>query len=147
MLMWRASGAVDMRVEIVLPLPPSVNHYYRNAMVTVTTKTGKRVTMRKRVLTARAKAWIQGAGLMAKLALQKAGYVIPEAGAKVVVEIRVAWPDNRRRDMSNLHKPIGDFIEGIAYVNDQYALLRDMDYRIDRAHPGLHLIVRPHDND
>jgi len=137
-----------MRVEIQTPLPPTVNHYYRNAAVPVrNATTGKIGIVRKRVLSDRAEAWMQGSALMARCALRVAGWVIPEAGDKVVVEIRVAWPDNRCRDMSNLHKAIADVLEGIAYVDDRYALLRDMDYRVSPRNPGLFLTVRPFAND
>jgi|GEM_PF-1974832 len=54
-----------MRVEIQTPLPPTVNHYYRNAAVPVrNATTGKIGIVRKRVLSDRAEAWMQGSALM-----------------------------------------------------------------------------------
>lgn len=129
-------------VRIALSLPPTVNHCYRNAPVPTRNKTtGKTGVRMCRVLTSEAETWMQAAGYVAKAALKKAGWVMPEAGKKVVVELRVAWPDNRRRDMNNLHKLTADVLEHIAYVDDRYALLRDMDYRVDPKHPALHLTV------
>ena len=114
------------QVHVELPLPPSSNHCYVNAL-----HHGRR----QRVLTAAAKSWMASAAMLAKCACRRAGWKPVED--KVVVELRVAWPDHRKRDTSNLHKLLGDALEGVVYTNDRYALLRDMDYAVDRKRPRL----------
>ena len=113
-------------VHVELPLPPTSNHCYVNAL-----HHGRR----QRVLTALAKSWMTSAAMLATGACRRAGWKPVED--KVVVELRVSWPDHRKRDTSNLHKLLGDVLEGIVYVNDRYALLRDMDYAVDRKRPRL----------
>lgn len=131
-------------VTAKLPLPPSVNHCYRNAVVTRRRKDGSTYRQRARLLTAEAESWMEVAKLVARGTANRARWTVPKAGTKVVVEIRVTWGDNRQHDTHNLHKLIADSLEGIAYVNDRYALLRDMDYTVDPKNPCVHVTWRLH---
>lgn len=127
-----------MRVHLEVPLPPSVNHCYRNAMVKSRTKTGAVIIRRERILTDLAKSWLASSAMLIKSAARSAGWKSTEE--KVVVELRVFWPDARKRDTHNLHKMLGDALEpGGVVDNDKTALLRDMDYSIDRKHPRLEI--------
>lgn len=124
-------------LHLTAELPPSVNHCYRNVMRSGVTKRGKKYTRRERQLTAKAEVWMEATALKLNLATRRQGWVMPPAGAKVVVELTVRWPDHRRRDTHNLHKLIADVLEGIVFCNDQYALLRDIDFTVDPANPGV----------
>lgn len=110
---------------ISLPLPPSVNHMY------ITTRTGRRIRTQEAI------AWQDAALLIAKAVRRKSHY--EWGGGWVRVTVAVTWPDHRRRDVSNLHKPLADCIEGAAYPDDKWALLHDDIPRYDKAHPHVEL--------
>lgn len=87
-------------IELDLPFPPSVNHYYRRVgPKTLISREGRR--FRERVC-----------------ALLAASRIRPLEGA-ISVEIDVYPPDRRRRDLDNLQKGLLDALEhGGAYRDD-----------------------------
>ena len=94
-------------IELELPFPPSVNHYYRRVGPrTLISREGRR--FRERVC-----------------ALLAASGVRPLSGP-LRLEIEVYPPDRRRRDVDNLQKGLLDALEhGGLYSNDsQIADLR-----------------------
>ena len=122
-------------VRVRVSLPPSVNHCYRR--VYMRGKSGARYLGDK--LTPEAEAWLQECQLRAQVAARRAGWRV-EPERKVVVWVRVYWPDRRRRDTHNLHKLVADGLEGPLYADDRYALLRDVDWTVDRDDPRLELV-------
>lgn len=109
---------------IELELPPSINHCY------FTTNKGQRL------LTKEAKNWIDYAGYIALQGMNKQGWNYTTC-EKIIMNLWVFWPDNRRRDMHNLHKLIADAFEKILYDDDRYLLMRDMDFIIDKDNPRI----------
>ena len=87
-------------IELVLPFPPSVNHYYRRVGPrTLISREGR--SFRKRVC-----------GLMAMRSVE------PMAGP-LSVAIDVHPPDRRRRDSDNVQKSLLDALQhGGAYHDD-----------------------------
>lgn len=65
---------------------------------------------------------------------------------KTIVELRVWWPDKRKRDVHNLHKMLADCLEGFVTPDDKYMLIRDMDYAYDRQNPRVEVVARPYDS-
>jgi len=89
-----------MNLEIELPWPPSVNHYYRHvgSMVKISAEGRK---YREKVIST-----------LAKLGIKK-------FTEKLHIHIEVFPPDKRRRDLDNLLKPMLDALEhGDLYDND-----------------------------
>ena len=123
----KACPAALVRFET--DIPPSVNHAY------ITTRKGQRI------LTNAAKMWVLYAGIKAKTAAQKHGWAFSSSG-KLVMEIWAYWPDNKKRDIHNLHKLIADAFEDILYKDDRNVLIRDMDFYIDRENPRVEICVR-----
>jgi crossover junction endodeoxyribonuclease RusA len=84
--------------------------------------------------------------------MEEAGWTATEAARtyawsfsmyeKLVMELRAYWPDQKRRDIHNLHKLIADAFEGILYHDDRWLLVRDMDFSIDREWPRIEIEVR-----
>ena len=130
-------------VTIKIPIPPSVNHAYKNAPYSTTNGWGERIVRQARVLTDEAQIWMNTAGMVARVAARREGWKIRES--KVVLELEVVWPDRRRRDIHNLHKLIGDVLEGIVVTDDRYLLIRDVDFEVDARESGLW--VRWYDKD
>lgn len=120
------------KVELVLPIPPSVNACYVNC---------RTFGRRGRMLTEVAKNWKLQAGYTAKAAAMTAGWNFTPAGEKIVLEIYAYWPDRRKHDMNNLHKLLCDALEGVLYENDSAVLCRDMDYGVDTKYPRIQVTV------
>lgn len=122
---------INKKMTMILPLPPSVNAAYAN----------NRHTGRGRILTPAAENWKLVAGYAAKQAVRNSGWQITAADEKVVLELVAFWPDNRRRDMNNLHKLLCDALEGVVYPDDKMVLVRDMDFSIDRKKPRIEINI------
>jgi Holliday junction resolvase RusA-like endonuclease len=86
--------------EIVLPYPPSINHYWRRVGPrTLISREGRRFRQR----------------VMAILAARR---VEPLAGP-LAVEVEIHPPDHRRRDIDNVQKALLDALQhGGAYLDD-----------------------------
>lgn len=116
-------------LKIILDIPPSVNHCYVN------------VPRKGRRLTEAAKNWKLIAGYEATQAKRKQGWVYPAKDEKIVILLWAFWPDNRPRDMGNLHKLLPDALENILYENDRNVLIRDMDFSLDKKRPRIEVVV------
>ena len=109
-------------IEVELPFPPSVNHYYRRVGPrTLISREGRR--FRERVCAILAGLGVEG--LKGPLRL----------------EIEVFPPDRRRRDIDNLQKGLIDALEHGGLYDNDYQIA---DLRIKRREcvPGGRTIVR-----
>ena len=120
------------KLNLILTIPPSVNHCYKNFNV---------MGRRNRVLTPLARAWKEEAYYIANALAHREGWRVPEPEEKIVLEIVAFWPDGRRRDMNNTHKLSCDALEGAVYLDDKMVLVRDMDFYVDRKRPRLEVCV------
>ena len=120
------------KVELVLPIPPSVNACYVNC---------RTFGRRGRMLTEVAKNWKLQTGYTAKAAARAVGWKLMPITEKIVLEIYAYWPDRRKHDMNTLHKLLCDALEGVLYENDSAVLCRDMDYSVDGKHPRIKVIA------
>lgn len=110
-----------MRIDIVLPWPPSVNHYFVH-------------TRRGAFLSPAARAY----RLLVCAAARDAN--APELVGDVRLDIMAAAPDNRRRDLDNVLKGLLDAIQHAGIYADDFQV---SDLRIRRAGvvPGGSLAV------
>ena len=115
--------------RLILPLPPSVNHAYRN----FTTPKGRRM----RVLTHKADAFKREAEWRTKAWMQQTGWIMPNHGKKVIVRIWVFWKSNQRRDTDNIMKLLLDAMKEIAFWDDRMALPQVMDFSVDKENPRI----------
>jgi len=87
-------------IEVVLPFPPSVNHYYR--------RVGPRTIISR-----------EGRAYREKVCAILACLGLRTMECPLEVEIEVFPPDKRRRDIDNLQKSLLDALEhGGAYKDD-----------------------------
>ncbi|MCL6548997.1 MAG: RusA family crossover junction endodeoxyribonuclease, partial [Alicyclobacillus sp.] len=96
--------------RLILPLPPSANHAYRNFVH----PSGRRM----RVLTRDAERFKQEAAWLAKDWALQTGWSMPRPGVKVALRLWYFWPDRRRTDASNRAKVLLDALEGVLYPDD-----------------------------
>lgn len=122
-------GSPPNNGRLILPLPPSVNHAYRN----FTTPQKRRM----RVLTSKAKAFKEEAEWRTKAWMQKTGWIMPNSGKKVIVRIWVFWKSNQRRDTDNIMKLLLDSMKEIAFWDDRMVLPRVMDFAVDKGNPRI----------
>ena len=120
------------KLNLILTIPPSVNHCYKNFNV---------MGRRNRVLTPLARAWKEEAYDIANALAHREGWRMPEPEEKIVLEVFAFWPDGRRRDMNNTHKLLCDVLEAALYLDDKMVLVRDMDFSVDRKRPRLEVCV------
>lgn len=120
-----------MELRLTVPIAPSVNAMY------FTTKFGKRVRTKK------AKEWFEEAEAITRKAIEEQGWKKTE-GQKVVVNVLTMWGDKRRRDTNNLSKSLADMLEHAGvYDDDFYALIRYIDFGIDKDNPRMEMIIKP----
>lgn len=119
-------------------LPPSVNHCYR-PWTYRDKSTGQ--TVKARRLTSEAETWISGATLGAKTATGEHRWELVSRPGKVCVWLSAFWPDNRKRDVSNLEKLMLDALEGSVYEDDRQAVPRWLDFAVAKFRPRLWLAV------
>ena len=109
-------------IEIELPYPPSVNHYYR--------RLGPRVLISR-----------QGRAYRNQVCSTLAAMGIKPMTGDLAVDIEVYPPDRRRRDVDNLAKGLLDALEhGGAYINDSQ--IKDLRIRMFTPVKGGRTLVR-----
>jgi len=108
-------------IELELPFPPSVNHYYR--------RVGHRTLISR-----------EGRAFRRKVcALVAAAGVRPLIG-RLRIEIEVYPPDRRRRDIDNVQKALLDALEhGGAYRDDSQLVKLEIE-KCDPVHGGRTLV-------
>lgn len=132
--------AVTPTYKVTLTLPPSSNHIYCRRSKTYY-KNGKKRKRVMNVLTDRAQAWMEYAGDAALTAMEECEWECLDE--KVIVEMRVYWPDLRRRDAHNLTKLLCDALEGTVCMDDKWMLVRIMDFQLDRENPRVEVLAYP----
>lgn len=128
-------GSPDDKGRLTLPLPPSVNHAYKN------------VSIQKRIKTDEANAYIAQAGWVAKAWMQQSGWTMPDKSTKVVMRVWIWWANNRRRDADNLFKILSDSLTGIAYIDDCMVLPQVIDFSVDKHNPRVEIELEEVEND
>ena len=116
-------------IKLTIPIVPSVNNCYRN------------VTVNRRILTAKGKAWQHEVQYIAKAEAKRQKWSFSK-GEKLVMELWFYWPDKRKRDTHNSHKLLLDTLESILYENDCMVLARDMDFMLDRNNPRVEVVLK-----
>ena len=109
-------------IEVELPFPPSVNHYYR--------RVGPRTLISR-----------EGRRFRERVCAILAGLGVESLKGPLRLEIEVYPPDRRRRDIDNLQKGLIDALEHGGLYDNDYQIA---DLRIKRREcvPGGRTIVR-----
>lgn len=118
-------------LRLVLPVPPSVNHMYLHS------RFGG-----KRIRTTKAKEWFDTAEKIVRSEIVKQGWE-PTIEKKVVLDVLTMFPDRRKRDTNNTAKALCDMLEHAGtYDNDRFALVRYIDYGVDKENPRIEVVIR-----
>ena len=118
-----------MRLDLRLPLPPSVNHAY------FTAHNGQRI------LTPKAKDWMIEASFLASRAVRHCKWEVQDKDVKLVMELTFRYPDRRRRDSHNMLKLLLDGLEKVLYIDDKMVLPKIMDFTVDKDMPCVDIVL------
>lgn len=129
-LVRQTPGRPNKRLKLTLPLCPSVNHCYK-------------FVRGRRFMTKDALQFMQIANQIVEREKVKQKYTIEKRGVWLVVEVKYYFPDRLRRDSHNMHKVLADALNGSAYVDDQFILIRDMSVELDAKNPRLEVEIYP----
>jgi crossover junction endodeoxyribonuclease RusA len=113
------------RIELVLPLPPSVNHAYANR------RGGGRILSRE------GRQYKRAAAMLA----------MGQGAQRIHGDVRIAgtiYLDNRLRDLSNCIKLLEDALKGICYADDRQVAHLDLRRAYDRGNPRAEIVVEPY---
>ena len=98
-------------IELELPFPPSVNHYYR--------RVGPRTLISR-----------EGRRFRERVCAQLAGLGVRRLSGPLRIEIEVYPPDRRRRDIDNVQKALLDALQhGGLYEDDSQIVKLDIERR------------------
>ena len=118
-------------LRLVLPMPPSVNHMYLQS------RWGG-----KRIRTKKAREWFDQAEKIVRNEILSQQWE-PTINQKIVLDVLTMFPDRRKRDTNNTAKALCDMLEHAGvYDNDRFALVRYIDYGIDRENPRVEVVIR-----
>ena len=118
-------------LRLVLPMPPSVNHMYLQS------RWGG-----KRIRTKKAREWFDQAERIVRNEILSQQWE-PTINQKIVLDVLTMFPDRRKRDTNNTAKALCDMLEHAGvYDNDRFALVRYIDYGVDRENPRVEVVIR-----
>lgn len=121
----------DNTLRLVLPMPPSVNHMYLQS------RWGG-----KRIRTKKAREWFDQAEKIVRNEILNQKWE-PTINQKIVLDVLTMFPDRRKRDTNNTAKALCDMLEHAGvYDNDRFALVRYIDYGVDRENPRVEVVIR-----
>lgn len=118
------SAAPDS-LHIVLPPAPSVNAIY-------TPRRGGGIGYTKV-----ARQWKKLARAACAIQAYQQGWEPLDTWVRVV--FKAYWPDNMRRDPTNVHKVVCDALTTVAYTDDKFALAHDEIPALDAANPRIEI--------
>ena len=121
---------MSKEVLLILPWPPSVNHYWGNRVA------GKRVI---RYITAKGKEFRANVAQVVKKTTEGSGWA---ADALLYCRIEAYPPDNRKRDLDNLLKAPLDALEHARLYNDDNQIQDLSIKRLSKKNKGeLHVYI------
>lgn len=120
----------SQELKIALPLGISVNKLYS--------------TIRgRKVMSNAGHKYIRTVVPVIEQAIAHQGWEVEVEGVWHVVEITYYFPDRKKRDSHNYIKLLMDVLEGLAFKNDQFCIVREQYVYLDRENPRLEVVIKP----
>jgi len=125
----KPASVAQVPVSLVLPLPPSVNSYWRSVPAT-------RNRVARVLISERGRRFKRACRLAASA--QCANPIEGDVSLRAVVYFK-----DRRRDLDNCLKPLLDALNGIVYRDDRQVAHLDFTKRLDPRNPRVELFASP----
>lgn len=120
----------NQELNLVIPLAVSVNHLYM-------------FRKGKRFMTKQGEKYMRDVFEITQSTINIQNYTPEEEGVWLVCELTFYFPDKRVRDCHNMHKLVMDALEGVAFPNDRWVLVRDMHVALDKDFPRIEVKIYP----
>ena len=120
----------EQELNIIIPLAISVNHLYNFV-------NGRKFMIKE------GEKYMRDVLEIAQHAIRIQNYNLEEEGVWLIAELTFYFPDKRVRDCHNQHKLIMDALEGVAFHNDRWVLVRDMHVELDKDFPRIEVKIYP----
>lgn len=116
-------------IRLTLPIPPSVNSYWRSTV-------NRRSGLAKVLISQEGRRFKTRCQMLAQMQCSE------PINVKVAVTATVYFGD-RRRDLDNVMKPLFDALEGVVYRNDRQ--IHEIHFRkaLDRQNPRIEMEIEP----
>lgn len=119
----------SVKLKIVVPIAPSVNHMYMNVK-----GGGKR-------LTKKAEDYMRTARAIINECAEEQRWDKLKKGIWSYADVVIFMPDKRIRDSHNMIKIIMDVMESVVFENDYYALPRIQSVEYDKENPRVEIRI------
>ena len=120
----------EQELNIIIPLAISVNHLYK-------------FVKGRKFMTKEGEKYMRDVLEITQHAIGIQNYNLEEEGVWLIAELTFYFPDKRVRDCHNQHKLIMDALEGVAFHNDRWVLVRDMHVELDKDFPRVEVKIYP----
>lgn len=133
-----------MKLNITIPVPPSINHLYINQFTWRKDKTGKaiRVPTGKRILSKEGEKYKSNVKQLVKEQIKNQKWDYDKTSERFIYLDYNAFMNRKGRDSDNLHKLLQDTLKGIIYVDDSKVLTRPNKLFVDRQNPRLEIEIK-----
>ena len=120
----------EQELNIIIPLAISVNHLYK-------------FVKGRKFMTKEGEKYMRDVLEITQHAIGIQNYNLEEEGVWLIAELTFYFPDKRVRDCHNQHKLIMDALEGVAFHNDRWVLVRDIHVGLDKDFPRVEVKIYP----
>ena len=133
-----------MQLNLIIPVPPSINHLYVNQYSWNKDKNGKaiRIPTGKRILSKEGEQYKENTKKLVIKQMENQRWDYNETSEKYLYIDYIAYMNRKGRDSDNLHKLLQDTLKEIVYVDDSRVLTRPNRILIDRENPRLELTIK-----
>ena len=114
----------NQELNVIIPMAVSVNHLYM-------------FRKGKKFMTKKGEQYMRDVFAITEHAVNAQKYKIEQEGVWLIAELRFYYPDKRRRDCHNQHKLIMDSLEGVAFHDDRWVMVRDTYVGLDKEFPRV----------
>jgi Holliday junction resolvase RusA-like endonuclease len=137
------SDRLSNKLQLISPIPPSVNHYLGYRAVPKKTKEGKIKYIVVAYLTKEAKEYKKYFSEYAKKEVKKQGWDKEQTRNKHYYMDCTYYFPRKDMDEQNYPKCLSDALNGIAYIDDNFILTRTNAIYYDRENPRIEIEIYP----
>lgn len=133
-----------MKLNIIVPVPPSINHLYINQYSWKKEKNGNatRIPTGKRILSKEGEKYKQNVKTLVEEQIKNQKWDYDKTSERFIYMDYDAFMNRKGRDSDNLHKLLQDTLKELIYVDDSRVLTRPNKIFVDRQDPRLEIEIK-----